>query len=277
MSATNYHQFQEGQQPGNYSQPAQNYPGFNPDNAVNADAPKNPSRKSSSSSSDGPKGRISLAESEDRMGFVKKVYGILATQLLVTAFIALVPYLSDTYRQYMFENVWVLIVSAIFTVVFVLVLSFFRGLARTVPTNYILLFAFTFCEAILVAYACAVEDPQTVITAVFMTAGIVVGLTIYAMTTKSDYTTCGAALFMILAALIMFGIFAIIFNSQVLYTFYCLIGVVVFGFYIIMDTQLIIGGHQHQLSEEDYIVGAMILYMDIIVLFLKLLRLLGRK
>ena len=177
----------------------------------------------------------------------------------------------------MLTNVWVLIVSAIFTIVFVIVLSCCRGLARSVPINYVLLFAFTICEAILVAYACAVEDPTTVVTAVFMTAGIVVGLTIYAMTTKTDYTTCGAALFMILAALIMFGIFAIVFNSQLLYTFYCLIGVVVFGFYIIFDTQLIIGGHQHQLSEEDYIVGAMILYIDIIVLFLKLLRLFGRK
>ena len=47
---------------------------------------------------------------------------------------------------------------------------------------------------------------------------------------------------------------------------YCGIGVIVFGLYIIFDTQYIIGGErrQYSINKDDYILGAMILYIDII-------------
>jgi FtsH-binding integral membrane protein len=47
--------------------------------------------------------------------------------------------------------------------------------------------------------------------------------------------------------------------------------------YILVDTQLIIGGKNKELSLDNYILGSVILYVDIIGLFLKLLQLLGDK
>ena len=49
--------------------------------------------------------------------------------------------------------------------------------------------------------------------------------------------------------------------------------VIIYGLYIIYDTQLIAGGRKHELSLDDYVIGALILYIDIIMLFLELLRL----
>lgn len=69
----------------------------------------------------------------------------------------------------------------------------------------------------------------------------------------------------------------IILRSDILYLFYCTLGIFVYGVYLLIDTQLICGGHTWQLSEEDYILGALILYMDIIILFLKILSLLAAK
>jgi len=37
------------------------------------------------------------------------------------------------------------------------------------------------------------------------------------------------------------------------------------------DTQMVIGGRKYQLSEEDYIVGALILYTDVATMFLVIL------
>lgn len=54
-------------------------------------------------------------------------------------------------------------------------------------------------------------------------------------------------------------------------------GIVVYGFYLMFDTQLICGGKTWQLSEDDYVIGALILYMDIIILFIKILSILARK
>ena len=51
--------------------------------------------------------------------------------------------------------------------------------------------------------------------------------------------------------------------------------VVVYGLYLVYDTQMIAGGKSHSLGYDDYIVGALLLYVDIMMLFLELLRLFG--
>lgn len=155
---------------------------------------------------------------------------------------------------------------------------YFINLARKVPINYILLFSFVFCESVVVAYACAaVESPRLVLIAALMTAGMTIILTIFACTTKIDFTVCWGAAFIMGGTLLMFGIFAIILRSEILYLTYISLGIVVYGFYLLIDTQLVAGGKTYQLSEEDYIIGALILYLDIIILFLKILSLLSRK
>jgi FtsH-binding integral membrane protein len=71
--------------------------------------------------------------------------------------------------------------------------------------------------------------------AAFMTAGIVVALTIYAMTTKTDFTVCGGALFIIGAGFCLFGLFSFMFGPT-MHLIFCIIGVIIFGFYLIFDT-----------------------------------------
>lgn len=49
---------------------------------------------------------------------------------------------------------------------------------------------------------------------------------------------------------------------------YVTVSIILYGFYLIYDTQLIIGGRHSELEIDDYIIGALIIYIDIIVLFL---------
>lgn len=49
----------------------------------------------------------------------------------------------------------------------------------------------------------------------------------------------------------------------------------IYAFYLIIDTQLIMGNRNRALSLDNYILGAVLLYIDIIQLFLNLLRILG--
>ena len=78
-------------------------------------------------------------------------------------------------------------------------------------------------------------------------------------------------------AMLMLGIFSLFVRSPFLDNLYCCLGVIVFGIYIVIDTQLIIGGRRMEISMDDYVIGAMILYIDIIQLFLYLLRILSKK
>ncbi len=100
------------------------------------------------------------------------------------------------------------------------------------------MFAFTFCEAYMVAFCCAaVGDGLIVLTAAFMTAGIVVALTIYALTTKSDFSICGGMLFIIGATMIMIALFSILFGSyNTANIIFCGLAVILFGLYLVIDT-----------------------------------------
>jgi len=191
-------------------------------------------RKMSSFSSE--EGVNEVWENEDRLGFIRKVYGILSAQLLFTAFLCVLPYLSESFRLFMIQYWWIALLLGIGGIVLSCCLFCIPSMARTVPTNYYLMFAFTFCEGYIVAFCCAVtNDHLTVLSAAFFTAAIVIGLTIYAMTTKTDFTVCGGFLFMFGAVFVMFGIFSIFFGPT-LRMIYCIIGVLLFGIYLIVDT-----------------------------------------
>ena len=51
----------------------------------------------------------------------------------------------------------------------------------------------------------------------------------------------------------------------------------IYSFYLIIDTQLIMGGRNKEFRSDQYIMGAVMLYTDIVQLFLSLLRLIGEQ
>jgi FtsH-binding integral membrane protein len=116
--------------------------------------------------------------------------------------------------------------------------------------------------------------PETVITAGAMTAAVTIALTVYACTTKTDFTYCGGMLFIVGALMFCYGIFAFAFGIY-LNAFYCVLGVFFYGIYLIYDTQLIMGKFGVAYTIDDYIIAAMMIYLDIIQIFLYLLRLFG--
>lgn len=51
----------------------------------------------------------------------------------------------------------------------------------------------------------------------------------------------------------------------------------IYSVYLIVDTQLIIGGKNRELTMDNYVLGAVLLYVDIIQLFIQILKILGKK
>lgn len=123
---------------------------------------------------------------------------------------------------------------------------------------------------------------QIVIIAAIMTfgnlthyLGIVAALTLYAIFTRTDFTIKWGIVIVIFMAMLFLGIFSWIAWTPFLNILYCSLGIILFGIYIVIDTQLIIGGKSFQLSMDDYVVGALLLYIDIIQIFLYILMILG--
>lgn len=209
------------------------------------------------------------------MGFIRKVYSILSAQLVLTAAFTVAIFNSDNFRIFLLTNPWILIVSSIVSIILIYALGCYRSVARSVPLNYILLTLFTVCEALMVASICSRYDSATVMIAAAVTAAAVVGLTIYAFKSNTDFTILGGVLFAALMVLLVSSIIAIFVHNRWLQLVIAIFGAIVFSIYIIFDTQLIIGKQSNALSIDDYIWAAMMLYIDIVQLFLYVLQILG--
>ena len=233
------------------------------------------------------------ADAQDRIGFVKKVYSILFAQLLLTGICIAVTITNDSICLWMLEYWWIYLIL-IFVALFIEILVIcVRPLGRKVPMNYILLFLFTLCEAYLLSFAsmtysftetcdefgrnCVYDfsNRETVTCAGIGTVAITAACTAYACTTKTDFTKCWAVIWVAGMSFFILCIFSIFFWSRIFNIMISVLGVFLFGVYLIFDTQYVMGGKRYQLSLDDYIVGALILYMDIIMIFLYLLSLFG--
>ena len=73
----------------------------------------------------------------------------------------------------------------------------------------------------------------------------------------------------------MVGLIAVLFRLQILYAFYTFGMTGVIGIYLVHDTQMILGKLGVGYSVDDYIFATLEIYMDIIRLFLLILRILG--
>ena len=112
-----------------------------------------------------------------------------------------------------------------------------------------------------------------------ITAGIVLLVSCLVRFTKFDYTKLLPGMFVILLVWFL----AMIIGSLVfgrfghLYSILAAIGCTIFIIYLAIDIKLITGGGRYELSEDDYVLGAIVIYIDIINIFLHVLQFLGNE
>jgi len=222
------------------------------------------------------------AQSEIRRGFVFKVYSLLVAMLAITTSVA-VPMQFMITPAWMMENVMVynlLIFGSLFITIAMSCCC--MGALRVFPTNYIFMLVFSVLYGIIVGSIAVRYTLASVALAAGVTCLIVLGLTFYACFTKTDFTGMGPFLFAALWGLIMMSFASMALSwifpgmYSTLQTVYAGLGAILFSFYIVFDTQKILGGsHKVQFNIDDYAFAAISLYLDIINLFIYILSLLG--
>jgi len=221
---------------------------------------------------------------EIRNGFIKKVYTLLTLMLVVTTVVAF-PFqlLSVEQVRQNFALLQVLMFSSL--VITLSMTCCCLSMMRRYPTNYVFLFIFSVLYGIIVGSVAMCYTLPSVLLAAGITGAIFLLLTAYACFTKTDFTGMGPYLMVALFGLIVFGfvggIIAIFCASCNMWInlIYASLGAVLFSFYIVYDTQLIVGGRhkKHEYSIDDYAFAALSLYMDVINLFLMILSLFGSR
>ena len=212
------------------------------------------------------------------MNFIRKVYGILSIQLCITATFVTLVKLNDGLNEFMMSAGWLGFLAGITAIIIQMCLVCCVKFSRRVPTNYILMLTFTICQSIFVAYVCSFYEPSLIFLMTVLTGAMTLVITIFACLAESDFTTIHAIcpiLSVCFLSLIICSFFMVF--SSFWEPVYATIMIMIYGIYLVHDTQLIAGDKKYALSYDDYIVGAMMVYVDIIMLFLELLRLFGGK
>ncbi|KAG2437623.1 hypothetical protein HYH02_011262 [Chlamydomonas schloesseri] len=217
-----------------------------------------------------------FAERTVRQGFVRKVFGLLAVQLALTTVIAGSFVASTAIKAFVAANPWVLMLSMLTAFGILLVLTLSSSARQSHPMNLLLLFAFTAAEGVLVGAASAASRTDIVLLAFGLTAGITAAMTAYALTTKNDLTMSGAALYSCLWGLLLAGLVGLFVRTSAFNIMLSALGAVLFSVYIAYDVQCLLGGeHKYAVSPDEYVLGAIAIYLDIINLFMHILRLLN--
>lgn len=143
--------------------------------------------------------------------------------------------------------------------------------------SYSFLYAFTFISGItlfpVVTNYLAMIGAKPVLMSLAATVTIFGGLSLYAATTKRDFSFLGGFLTAALLALIVIGIFNLFSPlSSTAALVYSFIGILVFSGYVLFDVNRI---KQYGLSDEDVPLMALNLYLDFVNLFLYILQFFG--
>jgi len=190
-------------------------------------------------------------------------------QLFATALLSSVSFFSTGYRDWIQRNQWMMWISLFGAIGFML-LTFWKR--KSYPTNLLFLTGFTVLEAYSISVIVSFYNAKIVVEALIFTLGIFVALSLFACQTKYDFTSWMPYLFGALWVLVLFGFMSMFFPySSKVELGYGVVAALIFSGYILVDTQLII---RHYHIEEE-IAAAISLYLDVINLFLAILRILN--
>ena len=249
-----------------------------------------------------------FADLKIRSAFVRKVFILVFVMLAFTVGVAAVFLFVDPVREYVAgydvpcasafsesqrtvyqrsdgscfvqgDGRWMFYTSWALTFVCLIALSCSEGLRRRVPWNYAALVLFTAVMSVQVGCICAYWNLSVVLIAFAVTGAAVVGITLGAILLPWDMTKRGNALGMV--SLVVFFVALATFLVAFFWVstwWWLALSVVIallFAAWLWYDIQMIVGKGRNRMNPDEYIFGALSLYLDIVIMFLSILNVVG--
>jgi FtsH-binding integral membrane protein len=206
---------------------------------------------------------INTAGVQDRSEFVSKVYTMLGVSLLFCAG-------GAYYGLSMPMSLYWPMVIAEFIVLFACMF-----LHRSYPLNIVLLFLFTTLSGLTLGPVLTLYTHMGmggIIPEAAATTAVTFGvLSAYVHISKQDFSFLGGFLFMALIGMIVISLLGMFIHLPLNNTLYSGFGVLIFSGYILLDTSNLL----RRYNDDQYVAATLGLYLDIINLFLFMLRLLS--
>jgi FtsH-binding integral membrane protein len=211
-----------------------------------------------------------IRSGEERATLVRRTYGLVFGSIIITA-LGVVFCLSQP-----------AVFQAVAAHPFITMLAMFAPLwmamraRREFPKNIILTLLFTFIEGVFIAPFLAVAEqraPGVIGQAGLLTFSTFGVLTLYAAVSKRDFSAWGSFFIVGLWVLIATSLLNFFFQSAVASLWIAAATVLVFSGLLVFDTWRLLRTNQY--GADDYVPAAVNIYLDLLNLFLALVRLLG--
>ncbi len=213
--------------------------------------------------------------------FIVKVYAWMSLALIITGLVAYLTALDPEFASYIFGNrlAFFILLAAEFLLVAYLVIWVMEMTSLTATLVFIL---YSILNGLTLSVIFLIFTTDSIASTFFITAGTFAIMSAYGYFTKADLTAWGNLLFMGLIGLIIASLINFYYQNETLYWITTFVGILIFIGLIAYDTQKIkklniIGNEGTEEDKKEAIIGALTLYLDFINLFLKLLRLFGKR
>jgi FtsH-binding integral membrane protein len=149
-----------------------------------------------------------------------------------------------------------------------------QGARDRFPLNVLMVLLFTFAEGVFLSPILAIyaqTSPGLISQAAWLTVGTFGVLTAYAFVSRRDFSAWGSFLMTGLFVLIVTMFFNIFFHNETASLWIAAVTVFIFSGLLIFDTWRL----RNVYGPDDYVLAAVNIYLDLLNLFLALLRILG--
>ncbi|HYF66586.1 MAG TPA: Bax inhibitor-1/YccA family protein [Ohtaekwangia sp.] len=213
--------------------------------------------------------------------YMVKVYSWMSLAMIITGAVAIYTASNETLRNLIHSNNWIFFGLIIFEFIAVGVLVKLVN-KMSVPLATLIFILYSVLNGLTLSFIFYVYTEASIASTFFVTAGTFGVMSIYGYTTKTDLSKWGNLLFMGLIGLVIASLVNYFMQSSMLYWITTGVGVIIFVGLTAHDTQKIknaniIGNEGSDDDHKESIIGALILYLDFINLFLFLLRIFGRR
>ncbi|XP_041849126.1 protein lifeguard 1 [Melanotaenia boesemani] len=214
---------------------------------------------------------LSFDDDTVRRGFVRKVFSILTLQLLFTFSVVCVFTFSSVVKEAVQKNLWAYLSSFIIFVVVAFSLSLCKSFSRRHPWNLVGLVVVTLSLSYMVGTIASFHNTTAVVITMAVTLVITVAIIAFTAQTRYDFTICYGILLIVAVDFVMFGFFCTFYYSYITDVTYGCLGALLYSLFLMIDCQLMMGLMSHRLDPEEYINAALMIYLDIVLIFLYLL------
>lgn len=220
--------------------------------------------------------KSTFEERQRNIGYLRKLYLFFSLQTLLWLVWTSFCLCFEDYKfgKWIKKTWWMALTTSILTAILQLVASFVPAVRKNGP-NFGVYQAFTLFGAYSVGYLCLWDKNSLLFFALCLITAIAFAFECFAFCSTSYMQTMSAILFILGSSSVVYQIFIIFTDTDLVFLTLVMIMVVVFGFYLNYDIRRMVRGNLYDVVVEDAVTGAVRIWMETVLVFCRLVELIG--